>query len=270
MKQLSINVLGRIAVLLGLTLVLLFNVGLPTLQAQASQPTAEADCDPARHIDVSGQAVVNVTPDRALIQLGVQSNATGLDEAQALNVVTIKAVITAVKALGVDAKDIATDSYTVEPVYSNYETLFVKGYRIRNTVAITLRDVNKTGPVVVAALKAGANTVDNVDLYTSELRKYRDQARDMAIKAAREKAQALAKAVGSDVGCALTINENTSSYYNGWWWYGRSQNQQTQWTQNSVQNIPSQPSATTNVDGEPISIGQISVKADVTATFSLK
>ena len=229
---------------------------------------AESDCDASRHVDVSGQAVVNVTPDRALVQLGVQSNATTLDEAQALNVSTIKAVIAAVKALGVDAKDIATDSYTVEPVYSNYETLFIKGYRIRNTVAVTLRDVTKAGPAVVAALKAGANTVDNVDLYTSELRKYRDQARDMAIKAAREKAQALAKAVGGDIGCALTINESTSSYYNGWWWYGRNQNQ-NQWTQNAVQNIPSQAPAS-GTDGEPISIGQISVKADVTATFSLK
>ena len=100
------------------------------------------------------------------------------------------------RALGVEPKDIATDWYVIEPIYEDYDSLYIKGYRINNMVAITLRDVSKTSQVIAAALDAGANQVVNVDLYTSELRKYRDQARDLAMKAAAEKAQALASAAG--------------------------------------------------------------------------
>jgi uncharacterized protein YggE len=138
-------------------------------------------------------------------------------------------------------------------------------------VAITLRDVQKTSVVIAAALEAGANQVINVEFYTSDLRKYRDQARDLAMKAAQEKAQALATSAGAEAGCVLNITENSWSYYNGWW-YGRSQNL---WTQNTVQNAApgdgaGKSGAGNSATDEPISLGQISVKAEVSATFALK
>ena len=108
----------------------------------------------------------------------------------------------------------SVDRYIIEPVYDNYNALYIKGYRIYNTVAITLRDVSKTSKVIAVALKAGANQVVNVDLYTSELRKYRDQARDLAMKAAKEKAQALASAAvaaSSAVGSAHEKTELTET-----------------------------------------------------------
>ena len=128
--------------------------------------------------------------------------------------------------------------------------------------------MSKTSDVIAAALGAGANQVVNVQFYTSELRKYRDQARDMAIKAAQEKAQALAKGVGAEAGCVIHINENTwSSYYGGW--YGRSQNLMTQ---NVSQNVaPAAGSGDGSVsDDGPVSLGQISVQATVDVTFGLK
>ncbi len=239
----------------------------PALRAASAtqpQPAAES-CDAARSVHVTGTAVVNVIPDRALVRLGVQSNASSIDAVENANSAAIQKVIKAVIARGVEAKDISTDIYVIEPVYENYDSLFIKGYRITNEVAVTLRDVKQTSGVISAALKAGANQVNNVEFYTSELRKYRDQARDLAVTAANEKAQALASAAGADTGCVLTINENTWSYYNGWW-YGRNQNL---WTQNTVQNAPSGEGAAPTGD-EPISLGQISVKAEVSIAYSLK
>lgn len=239
----------------------------PALQAApAAQPQAADDsCNAARSVQVTGTAVVNVTPDRALVRLGVQSNASSIDAVENANSAAIQKVIQAVIARGVEAKDISTDIYVIEPVYENYDSLFIKGYRITNEVAVTLRDVKLTSVVISSALKAGANQVNNVEFYTSELRKYRDQARDMAVTAANEKAQALASAAGADRGCVLTINENTWSYYNGWW-YGRNQNL---WTQNAVQNVSNGAGSGPTGD-EPISLGQISVKAEVSVTYSLK
>jgi len=268
-------------ILTGILALILLSIGLPVTRAQAAQPTPTASpipttqpiepvCDSKRSVQVSGTAIINVTPDRALIQLGVQSNGMTPDGVEALNAASIQKVINVVRTLGVDPKDIATDWYVIEPIYDDYDSLYIKGYRIHNVVAITLRDVSKVSKVIAVALQAGANQVVNVDLYTSELRKYRDQARDLAMKAAKEKAQALASAAGAEAGCVLTINENSWSYYNGGgWWYGRGQNQ-NQWTQNVVQNAAPSGGAASGASDEPISLGQISVKAEVSASFGLK
>lgn len=279
MKQLStfVNLL-----LAAVIVFLLLSSNLPGVNAQASaqtpSPTAQpiqpekAVCDSSRAVNVSGSALINVTPDRALIQLGVQSNGVTVDLVEIANSLATQKVIAALKTQGIDAKDITTDVYMIEPVYEDYNSLYIKGYRINNTLAVTVRDVKKTSAILAAALKAGVNQVNNVEFYTSELRKYRDQARDLAMKAAREKAQALAQAAGAEAGCVLHINENTWSYYNGWWWWGRSNQSQNVWTQNTVQNAAPSTGAAGNSGGgdEPISLGQISVKAEVTASFGLK
>jgi uncharacterized protein YggE len=231
--------------------------------AAPSTHPAAGGCDTARSVQVTGNATVNVAPDRALVRLGVQSRAATIDTVESANTAAIQKVIRALTALGIEPKDISTDIYVVEPVYEDYDSLIVKGYRISNQVAVTVRRVEGTSALVSAALKAGANTVDNVEFYTSELRKYRDQARDMAVTAASEKAQALARAAGAETGCVISITENSWANYSGWWG-GRSQ---SAWSQNVVQNIAS-PEASTSGD-EPISLGMIAVRAEVSASYSL-
>lgn len=252
------------------------NFGLPDARVSAFQPAQSAAptaivqqaCSAGRSVQVSGTAIINVTPDRVSVQLGVQSNGTTIEGVEQMNTFATQAVIKSARLLGVEAKDIATEQYYIEPIYENYDSLYIKGYRINNIVSITLRDVSKTSTVIAAALKAGANQVINIDFYTSELRKYRDQAREMAMKAAQEKAQALASAAGASADCVLSITENSWSYYNGWW-YGRNQGQ-NQWTQNVVQNVAPSAGVSSGTGDEPISLGQISVKAEVQATFGLK
>jgi uncharacterized protein YggE len=270
MKQTSlfINVILTVV-----TVLVLLSTSLPAVSAQAATPsptpqptgTTPPVCNSSRTVQVTGSALINVTPNRALIHLGVQSNGATPDAVQAANSVAIQKVLKALLAQGVEAKDIATDLYVIDPVYETYNSLYIKGYRINNTVAVTLRDVKKTSDILAAALKAGANEVINVEFYTSELRKYRDQARELAMKAATEKAEALAKAAGAETGCVLSINENSWSYYNGWWWYGRSQNTMTQ---NVVQNA-APGGGSSGTGDEPISLGQISVKAEVGVSISL-
>jgi uncharacterized protein len=258
---------------------LLLASGLPNFRASAAtvsptpapamaSPASSSGCDVARTVQVSGSAVVNVKPDRALIQLGVQSNGRSAKEAQRVNADTITKVAKALKALGVESRDISTDWYTIQPIYEDYDSMHIKGYRIYNVIAVTMRDVGKTNDAIAAAFGAGANEVQNVDFYTSELRKYRDQARDMAMKAASEKAQALAQAAGAQAGCVLTINENTQSFFNGWmWWYGGAS--QNQWS-NATQNVATPSNETPALDDGPVSAGTISVRAEVSATFALK
>ena len=255
-------------VLVGILAVVALNAWKPQSTASAVAPAApEPACDASRSVQVSGAAVVYVTPDRALLELGVQSNGATPDSTQAANQQAVQRVTSAVRALGVDAKDIATDYFIVYPVYTDYDALTIKGYRIDNTVSITLRDINLVDDVLLAALKSGANEVQDVQFYTSELRKFRDQARDLAVKASTEKAQALAGAAGAQTGCVISINENTSTQYYGSWRGGRDT---ALWAQNTIQNaLPSQGQAA-QADDSPISLGQIAIRAEVNASYSLK
>jgi uncharacterized protein YggE len=249
----------------------LISVVLPDRGASAAERSpvsleSASTCDSSRTIHVSGTAVVNVTPDRVLIQLGVQSNGRTPQLVEAANSGTIYRVIQAIKKEDVEEKDIVTDRYVIDPIYDNYDSLEIKGYRIYNLVAITLRDIDKVNDVIVAALGAGANQVVNVEFYLSDLRKYRDQARELAMVAAGEKAQDLAQAAGAEAGCVLSISENTWSYFSGGWW-GRNNNL---WTQNTVQNIPSGGGSGDSSEFGPVNLGQISVRAEVSASYSLK
>jgi hypothetical protein len=249
----------------------LFALGWDALRPQAqvvTQPTAQVQaCDSSRSIHVSGASVVYVTPDRALLQLGVQSNGLTPDSVRRDNAEDIQKVVQAVSALGVQAKDIATDYYIVYPIYDDYSALVISGYRINNTVSITVRDINLADDVLIAALKAGANEVQDVQFYSSELRKYRDQARALAMEAAGEKAQDIAVAAGAQAGCVLSISENSWYQYYGSWRGGR---ETALWAQNVIQNASPPQSELFQSDDSPITLGQIVVRAEISASYSLR
>src|SRR5512144_3026083 len=123
MKQFSTFLNG---VLASAVVFLVFFSVLPNARAGATAAPTETpapasapaeSCDSNRTISVSGTAVVNVTPDRALIELGVQSNGRSPKEVQARNAAAISKVIRAIKALDVEAKDITTEHYIIQPIY---------------------------------------------------------------------------------------------------------------------------------------------------------
>jgi hypothetical protein len=245
-----------------LALILSFFANRSTLTV-ATALAADGDCDSSRSIQVSGSAVIKVVPDLVTIQLGVTSNATTPQGVYDQNTAAMKRVMAAIRLLGVAEKDISTDYYIIRPVYRNYDSLVIDGYRINNTILVNLKDVGKVSQVLAAALSAGANEVIDVQFKTTQLRQYRDQARALAMKAAQEKARDLAASANAEPGCVLNIDENSWSYF-GYPWSGRYQPQ----VQNVMQNAPSndQPA----IDDGPISLGQIAVQAEVQVKYSLK
>jgi uncharacterized protein YggE len=249
-------------VVVSFALILSFFATRPNLTV--SSALAAGDCDGSRTIQVSGSAVVKVIPDLVTIQLGVTSNAATPQGVYDQNTAAMKRTVAAIRGLGVAEKDISTDYYIIHPVYQDYNDLEIKGYRINNTVIVNLKDVSKVSQVLAAALSAGANEVVDVQFKTSQLRQYRDQARELAMKAAQEKARDMASAANAQPGCVLNIDENTWSYYGYPWQSARYQ----MMTQNVVQNASGsdQPPS----DDGPISLGQIAVQAQVQVKFGLK
>lgn len=236
----------------------------------AAAPTAEAaaaraaDAEPSGSITVSGSSAIRVQPDRVVVILGVETFASTPSASRDENARRSRVVLAAVRALGVKDKDIATANLTLRPRYDDYDRNIISGYGARNTVAVTLRDVEKLEPVLVAALEAGATSVDGVEFSVTNLRELRDRARDLAVKAALEKAEAMSASAGVRVGNVTGIHEDAwySGYFGGWG--GRSQ-----WTnvQNVVQDLAAE-GAITLEDGS-ISLGQIVVKAQVTLTAEI-
>lgn len=222
-------------------------------------PAASAD---ERGITSRGTAEIEVAPDEVVITFGVETEHKELTEAKELNDTRTAAVIGAVKQLGVPAEKIATEYLRITPRYNSYRD-FDK-YEVRRTVVVTLNRVDQFEALLSAALLAGATHVHDVVFQTTNLREHRDKARLMAVRAAREKAEAVAAELGQQIGRPLTISEEADRWagsYSGWGWsFGQFA------ASNSTLSIPG--------DGDPIQTkafapGQIKVVARVSVTFEL-
>jgi uncharacterized protein YggE len=240
---------------------------LLTWNVTSARPAAVAALPPepaaAGSISVSGSSAIRVQPDRVVIIFGVETFAGTPRASQSQNARLGQAIITAIGAQQVAERDIATADLMIQPRYENYERNIISGYGTRTTIAVTLRDVQKLEPVLVAALEAGATTVDGIEFSVTNLRQLRDRARTQAVQAALEKARDMAAAAGMTAGSVTAISEDSWNYYFGSWYGNR------QWTnyQNVVQDLAAE-GAITLEDGS-ISLGQIVVKAEVSLTASL-
>ncbi len=162
---------------------------------------------PARVVRVAGTAEVKVVPDRAVIELGVEKQNVNASVAKQVADATARQILATLRANGVDAKDVQTTFLSLQPQFNYRKGMRMMYFVATQTMTITVRDLSKLDSLVEALVKAGGNRIDSIQYEISEIRKYRDQARELAVKAAREKAVALAKALGQDIGSAYAIDE---------------------------------------------------------------
>jgi len=182
--------------------------GSAGVAAPAAQP-------PVRTITVSGEGKVILQPDIAYINIGVHTEKPTASDAVAQNSTDSQAVIDALKSAGVSANDIQTTNYNI---YQNNQTgpdgkVISSAYDVDNTVYVTVRDITKMGNLLDAAVKAGANNVNNIQFDLADKTKALSDARASAVKAAKAEADELAAAAGVTLGDlqSMTLNENTPS-----------------------------------------------------------
>ena len=215
-------------------------------------------------ISVSGDAQINVVPDKIVITLGVETLNGTLDGAKSANDASCARILATTQTFKINPKDVQTDYISIEPQHDQQGRMTIVGYTVRKSMVITLRDIPKFDAFLSAAVDSGANVVLGVQFLTSDLHKYRDQARVLAIKAAREKADALAGALGQKAGKALTIIEQQnywSSSYNSGWDRSNRNNMQSQ--------IVSSAGPGDSGNGDTIAPGQTRVSAAVQVIFQL-
>jgi uncharacterized protein YggE len=171
----------------------------------AQQP---ANIQAVPQISIASRAEVKVVPDRASIQISVQTRAETAAAAASENARKQKAVIDAIRALNIDARDISTSGYNVYPEqrYEPNKEPVVVGYNVTNTVAVDLKSVSLVGPVIDAALAKGANMINSLQFYASNTDEARREAIAIAIRKARADADAAARAAGGTILGLLEIN----------------------------------------------------------------
>lgn len=247
-------------ILLTLALVALF---FSTSRAQYQQPPPQ--------ISVSGSAEINVAPDEVNISAGVETRDAQLNVAVRQNDQRVADVLAFLKNAGVPEKDVQTAAIEVQPHYGPDNNQIVPDfYLVRKSVEVKLTAITNLEAIVTGLLNNGANNLYAVDFKTTALRKYRDQARTMAIKAAKEKAEALCHDLDVKCGKPLSINaQEYGGYYSwpGFGWGGRGFGYNNY--MNSVQNVAQGPGGDSGGTGETVSIGQISVSATVNVSFSI-
>jgi len=175
-------------------------------------------CAPPKIVKTTGTAEVKVTPDRAVIQIGVERQSLTAKGAKSAADSISRKLLAALKAQGIEDKDIHTAYLDLQPTSYYEKHVRINNFTASQSLSVTVRDLSKLDTVMDAVMSAGANRIDGIEYQSSELRKYRDQARDEATKAAKEKAVALAQALGNQVGKTYSIEEvpQTESFgYNG-------------------------------------------------------
>jgi uncharacterized protein len=206
-------------------------------------------------ISVTGNAQVILAPDIAYVSIGVHSEAQTAAEAVASNNSQTQAVIDAIKAQGVDPKDIQTTNFSV---YQQQKTNPTTGeslgtvFMVDNTVYVTIRDLTKIGSILDAAISAGANNIYGISFDVQNKEAAMATGRDQAMADAQTQAEQLATAAGVTLGDVQNISYYSSSpspiYYD-----------------NKVA-----PAGVGGGGSVPISTGQLTLTVSVSVSYGIK
>ena len=175
--------------------------------------TAQAAEEPPI-LAVNGSGTVQGVPDQASVTLGVVTHAEAAGDAQQENAAKALAIRSALSVLGIEDKDVKTEDYNFQPEYSREanERNMIVGYTASNTIRVNVLDVAMVGDVVDAALANGANTVRSLHFSIRDTDGLRRKALEIAVKDAKDKAKAIADALGKSIVGVHHVTENTGMF----------------------------------------------------------
>lgn len=160
--------------------------------------------------DVTGEAKISTIPDKAEVSLGITINEPTVKAAQDKANTVINAITDELTKLGVEKKDIKTDSYTLYPQY-DYQAggQRITGYNVSAMVNVSLSDFARLNQAVDLATKAGANQISGISFTLSDEKRkeVENEARQQAIDDAKDKAQKLASISGMRLGRIINVTE---------------------------------------------------------------
>lgn len=190
----------------------------------AIRPNYSLNMQPAKNVlTVSGESTITTSPDKAEIYLNVEKKSETADGARILNSEASNSVIAALKAAGIKKEDIETSSFTIYPEQrydEDTERYITTGYVVRHVIKATTYDVEGAGQLVDTAVKAGANSVENVNfgLSIEKKQKVDKDALAKATELAKSRAESMADAAGVELKKLASVEGGSS--YSPFMYYG--------------------------------------------------
>ena len=227
------------------------------LPAPAAENPVTAAVNPnfVRTITVVGDGTVNIQPDVARANIGVEVLNASVEDAATENSRVTQQVLAALAEMGIAKEDIQTSGYSVysERYSPDGSAATEVQYRVTNTVNVLIRDLDKVGEVLDASIKAGANNIYGVEFLLDDPTAARSSAREQAMSNAQATATELAGLGGVNVGRILSISEVIGS--NG----GMYSNQFTQFSTGAMGGSIN----------SPIEPGQLRLTMQLQVTYEL-
>jgi uncharacterized protein YggE len=218
-------------------------------RAQASAPLTPSE--PV--VSVSGEGLVQATPDRAWISVSAESRAPSPREAQRRTAELMRPVLEALRGAKIPDEAVRTTGYDLQQEFDFTNGKRVpRGYVARNSIEVRVDDVGRVGELLEAVVNQGATSVSGLRFDVKDQGKLEREAVRRAVTNARLKAEAAASGAGRTLDRLVRIEES-----------GIAQ---------PPTPMPFARAVVADAGGgaPPVSVGQIEVRAHVTVTFSLK
>ncbi|HEX9664262.1 MAG TPA: SIMPL domain-containing protein [Patescibacteria group bacterium] len=164
-------------------------------------------------ISITGQGKVMAIPDIASTVVGIRTENRQVAVAQKENAEKMNQLIKKIKEAGVADEDLKTVNYNIFPIYDYLSDRgqVLRGYEVSQNLEVKIRDLEKIGQILAIAAAEGANQVSGLNFTIDDEEVYRQQARELALANAREKAEALAKTVNIKLGKVVSFSETGSA-----------------------------------------------------------
>jgi len=196
----------------GLTaLAIVAGVILSAIPGVSATSTQASEAGAPRTITAVGAGSASASPDVATAQIGVETQSSAPEEATLQNEERIKAVVEALKAAGIDPKDIQTTYYNLwaeqryDPEKGQPTGEYV--YHVGNGLSVKIRDLSKVGAILSSAVEAGANNISGVSFSIEDTSALEAEAREKAVADAEARAESLARLSGVELGEVALVSE---------------------------------------------------------------
>ena len=160
-------------------------------------------------LDIVATGESRQTPDIAVINAGVVTQAPTASAALADNNRRMQAIFRALDGAGIAERDIQTASINLNARYdyTNRSEPRLLGYTATNQLTIRFREIDRAGAIIDALVAQGVNQINGPSLQIDSPDAALDDARRDAIRIAQERANLYASAAGMRVVRIVEISE---------------------------------------------------------------
>jgi len=158
---------------------------------------------------VTGLGKTTVVPDIARVNVGISASGPTVKQTQNEINIVINKVSEAIKKLGIESKDIKTNTYSINPTYDYTDgKQTIRGYSAQTSLTVTIRDTQKANSVIDTATQNGANNVGGITFDVDDKTKAQNEARKFAVEDAKRKAKDASSIAGFTLGNIINYQEN--------------------------------------------------------------